>query len=194
MTLRYCSRCSGTQDTRWKSQRAMSRAYQSPPSINSLCHRNPILQVKACFQEVLIIRLLTPLFFPFLPNFISYFLFFLNLWGYCVIVQATGRKLCSVITTVSLSDVPVKINAALRRCPTQSRCWKKWGFCVWRNWHLWFYCLEFLCHIIAKWRQNLGGSSKVVWLLLSWKAGCDSKVKTIIIAALKITIWSNICG
>lgn len=76
MTLRYCSRCSGTQDTRWKSQRATSRAYQSPPSINSSCHRNPILQVKACFLEVLIIRLLTPLFFHFLPNFISYFLFF----------------------------------------------------------------------------------------------------------------------
>lgn len=112
-------------------------------------------------------------FFPFLPNFISYFLFFLSLWEYCVIVQATGRKFSSVVTTVSLSDVPVKINAALRRCTTHSHCVKKWGSCVWRNWHLGFYCLEFHHRQMTcrSWRQIKSCLALVVLKSWMWVQG-----------------------
>lgn len=73
-----------------------------------------------------------------------------------------------------MSDEPVKITTASRRCTTQSHNVSA----VWRSWHLCFSCLEFLHHIIAKECENLGDSSKVVWLLLSQKAGCDSNLKT----------------
>lgn len=73
-----------------------------------------------------------------------------------------------------MSDEPVKITTASRRCTTHSHNVSA----VWRSWHLCLSCLEFLHHIIAKKCENLGDSSKVVWLLLSQKAGCDSNLKT----------------
>lgn len=119
MTLRYCSRCSGTRDTRWKSQHATSRACQSPPSISSSCHRSPISQVKACFQEMFL------LFFFELLFTLSCLIFIKKVCAFffkLAVILCCHEKKVQLCDNNRMSDEPVKVTTASRRSTTQSPC------------------------------------------------------------------------
>lgn len=111
MILQCFSRCSGTQDMKWKSQRVMSRACRSLPFISSSCRRNLTSQVKEIHDKGKLCVVIS------LLNSSSFLCLALLLVGFKCPLRAPQRIFWNIlaITKAREQDVPVKIKRGSER-------------------------------------------------------------------------------